>query len=408
MLPKSNTQPVDWTIWLQAQRRRAVETLLRFILVLGGAGVLYSLSQVIAQQRIGLNFVYFSLSYLVVLILYFNKRIPDEWRGVGFQIVLIVFGILAFYSGWLVSSGRAVLLAAVVVGSILIGPRVGLWTAAISMFIYAAYAIAYGSGWLVLQPLPDPTTPPPMIIEGIGFGMMLVVVAAGQWLFGQALRAAAESNRAAQESRDSFSNIVDRSTDGMIVVDSMGIVRFVNMAAQVFFGRSKNELVGNPFPLAERGQDGQEVEIWLADGHRGVADLRFIDTQWEGAPARLILVRDISERRQSEGRFNQAFHASPVAMAMVSLKRGFIDVNKALCELYGFSREELVGRFARDLNIWVDQPAYEQFLGYFQRNETVKNFEYRFRRKNGEIHIGLVSLEKNRTRWRTGFHRIHH
>jgi len=401
MPSRSSNQPINWTVWLQSQRRVAVTVLLRLILVLGTLGIAFALVLVVRTKSITVNFAYYLAFYFAALVLYFYKRIPDEVRGAGFLIVLFVFGLYALYSGWLVSSGRVFLLSAVVVGTLLVGPRWGIYTAVASILAYVIFAFAYGFGWLHLTALPDPTDNAPMVLEGIGFAMMLVVVTAGQWLFGQALRAASEANSLAQESRDNFSSIVDRSSDGMIVVDEFGIVRFVNHAAQVLFDRTKYEFIGKPFPLAENPKDGIEIEIKLDDGTTGVADLRFVNTEWEGESARLVLVRNITERKQaehslvaSEDKFNRAFHSSPVAMALSSLGRGFIDVNQSLCELYGFTREELVGNYARDMNMWVDQVEYGQFVEAFSRGEPIRDFQFRFRRKSGEMRIGLVSTEK--------------
>lgn len=401
MRSKPNTQPLDWTIWLQSQRRLAVTILLRFIVILGAIGLLFSLQQVILHGRIGLNFIYFSLSYIATLALYFNKRISDEWRGAGFLLVMTIFASLAYYSGWLASGGRVIWLAAVVVASILIGPRWGLFTALAAMLVYLAFAFLYGFGWLTLRPLPEPTTLVPIFIEGVGFAMMLSVVVAGQWLFGQALRAAAESNRAAQESRDSFSSIVERSADGMIVVDEAYTVRFINNAAQVFSGQSKSDIQGKLFPRIAQLFDGAEVDICQADGSAGVAELRITLTEWEGAPARLVVLRDITERKRaglalskSEEKFNRAFHASPVAMALSSMETGFVDVNQALCEMTGYARDEFLGRFGSDLNLWVDPAAYEQLSQHFLRDGAVKNHELHFRRKNGQVCVGLVSSER--------------
>jgi signal transduction histidine kinase len=304
-----NTKPRDWTIWLQAQRRAAVFTLLRFILFLGTFAILFSLATAIRQGYITFNFYYYLGAYLAVLALYFHKRIPDEVRGLSLLLVILAFGTLAYYSGWLASGGRTIFLAAVVVGTILVGPRAGIISAIIAALVYIGFALAYSGGFLKLGPLPDPTTPGPIIIEGFGFAIMLAVVAAGQWLFGQALRAASEANRMAQDSRASFSNIVERSSDGIIVIDEEDNVRFVNEAICHFFESTRKDFIGNKLPFSKSSVENLEIGIKLADGQNGIAEIRFTETEWDARPAHLLLVRDITERKKAEAevrKLNQA------------------------------------------------------------------------------------------------------
>ena len=48
-----------------------------------------------------------------------------------------------------------------------------------------------------------------------------------------------ELNEKLEASKTSFHNIVEKSADGTIIVDSQGIVRFVNPAAEALFGRQQ-------------------------------------------------------------------------------------------------------------------------------------------------------------------------
>jgi len=295
-----NTKPRDWTIWLQGQRRLAIETLLRAILVLGTVAILYSTFWAIQHQRISFNYFYYLGTYLAMVFLYSNKRIPDEVRGMALLLVLMVFGTLAFYSGWLAGSGRTLFLAAVVVGSVLVGPRVGLISALIGLLVYLGYAVAFGAGIIQLGVLPDPTESGPIILEGMGFAMMLAVVSAGQWLFGQALRAASEANQMAQDSRASFSNIVERSSDGIIVIDEEDVVRFVNETTCRFFESDRRDFIGKKFPFFKDPSENIEVEIRLDNGEKGMAEIHYTNTEWEGKPARLLMVYDITKRKLAE------------------------------------------------------------------------------------------------------------
>jgi PAS domain S-box-containing protein len=48
--------------------------------------------------------------------------------------------------------------------------------------------------------------------------------------------------------------------------------------------------------------------------------------------------------RDAEERFRTAFEGAPVGIAMVGDDKRLIDANRALCEIVGYGREELVGK----------------------------------------------------------------
>ncbi|OGI47260.1 MAG: hypothetical protein A2151_03635 [Candidatus Muproteobacteria bacterium RBG_16_65_34] len=99
--------------------------------------------------------------------------------------------------------------------------------------------------------------------------------------------------------------------------------------------------------------------------------------------------------RRSEERFSKVFHASPLGIVISSLPEGrIVDANEAFLAMYGFAREEMIGRAARDLNIWVDLEDRARLMQEMAETGRSRNFEARFRRKSGEIGTALSSAEK--------------
>jgi diguanylate cyclase (GGDEF)-like protein/PAS domain S-box-containing protein len=70
----------------------------------------------------------------------------------------------------------------------------------------------------------------------------------------------------------------------------------------------------------------------------------------EGEPSRMVgTVHDITEQkeaekalRESEERFRSAFEDAPIGVALVGLHRSHLRVNRAYCEMLGYSEEELL------------------------------------------------------------------
>ena len=107
---------------------------------------------------------------------------------------------------------------------------------------------------------------------------------------------------------------------------------------------------GNINPILTR--DGREIYIEWCD-----KTLKDADGNVTGL---LSIGQDVTERkraekdlRDSEKKFAKAFRASPNIMAITTLENGeFIDVNQACCSFSGYSRDELLGHNAENLNIW--------------------------------------------------------
>ena len=97
--------------------------------------------------------------------------------------------------------------------------------------------------------------------------------------------------------------------------------------------------------------------------------------------------------RASEEKFQHAFHHTYVCMAISrTTDNTLLDVNDAFSNVTGYSREEAIGKRAgRDLNIWVKQEDRDFIINALEQSGYVDEYRAGFRRKNGEIGIGLLS-----------------
>ncbi|HBB36061.1 MAG TPA: hybrid sensor histidine kinase/response regulator [Cyanobacteria bacterium UBA8803] len=97
---------------------------------------------------------------------------------------------------------------------------------------------------------------------------------------------------------------------------------------------------------------------------------------------------------QSEEKFTKAFLCTPHAITMTRLSNGsHIEVNDAFCQTTGYSREEIIGRTAVELSLWVDREKRDRLFQLLQKSTTVRNYEFEFRTKSGEIRTALLSAE---------------
>ncbi len=103
--------------------------------------------------------------------------------------------------------------------------------------------------------------------------------------------------------------------------------------------------------VLKSGEGGGPLEVRFValDGTVIPAEIVSVPIIFEGQQAFLGLIRDISRRvemeralRESEERFGNAFRFSPHGMAFVGPDGSWLKANRALCEMLGYSEEELL------------------------------------------------------------------
>src|ERR1700760_4739508 len=99
--------------------------------------------------------------------------------------------------------------------------------------------------------------------------------------------------------------IVERVGDGIIVASLDGVIQFANPAAERLFGRRSPQLCGSALGFPAVAGESAEIEILRPGGSTVAAELRVVETDWAGEPARLVTLRDITDRKRAEERAEQ-------------------------------------------------------------------------------------------------------
>lgn len=118
-------------------------------------------------------------------------------------------------------------------------------------------------------------------------------------------------------------------------------------------------------------------------------------------PCMLFTFADLEHRRrvqwaleESETRLATLFRLAPVPLVVLRLEGNMVlDVNEAFALATEYRREEIVGRHAGELRLWVDAEAQENFEGGLRTARRVRALEARLRTREGGEMVALVSAE---------------
>ena len=192
-----------------------------------------------------------------------------------------------------------------------------------------------------------------------------------------------------------------------------------NQAALDLFGRSREEVIGQtalslglwPDPqdrakLIASMRAGERIHLRPVSVRRKSGETRdtLVSAAWveiDRQKQMLMSAVDVTDSRRaeellrrSEERFEKIFQASPDAIVISRLSDGrYLEVNQRWLELFGFRREEAVGRTAFDLGVWVDPEERPRFVAAIRERGALRHFEARFRKKSGAIIDAVVSAE---------------
>lgn len=108
---------------------------------------------------------------------------------------------------------------------------------------------------------------------------------------------------------EELARLLTTTPDGLLVVDTAGVVRYANPASHALFQRPAGSLVDEPFGLPHVA-GVHDIELVLADGSLRTVELRAVPTTWGGDHVWVLALRDATEQRRREEELNAALAAS--------------------------------------------------------------------------------------------------
>ncbi|WCJ59854.1 PAS domain S-box protein [Fontisphaera persica] len=207
----------------------------------------------------------------------------------------------------------------------------------------------------------------------------------------------------------------------VVITNAAGAIIFVNRAFTEETGYTLEEVLGKNPRLLNSGRHDRYFfqrywdtilagKTWTGEIVNRRKDGSFYTQEQRVTPIRdargrithfIAIQQDITARKRLETelrhareRFQRIFRANPMAIGICAQNDGrFIEVNDSYVKLMGYTREELIGRSASELRLWVNPAQREQLMMTLQRHGSVTNMELQLRTKTGAVVDVLTSVE---------------
>lgn len=219
-----------------------------------------------------------------------------------------------------------------------------------------------------------------------------------------------------------YSKLYESMMDGFVITDMQGKILECNESYRSMLGYSfeeleylsyteitptkwhkmEEEIINNK--ILKYGDSGvYQKEYIRKDGIIIPIEIRtFILKNENGENMNMwAIVRDITERkkseeliRKSEEKFSKMFHSSPYAIILSSPSDGkIIETNNGFSKITGYENADIKGKSTIDLNIWVNIDDRNFVIEELYKCNSIVAREFKFRKKSGEIAVGLYSAE---------------
>jgi PAS domain S-box-containing protein len=226
-----------------------------------------------------------------------------------------------------------------------------------------------------------------------------------------------------RESEERFRTIIESTGEGIGFVNPQERFDFANRAAEEIFGVESGQLVGknlHQFVTEEQFAHVQQQSAARVKGNKSVYELEIVRSSGEkrniivtavpkrdnenGFVGTYGVFRDITERKlaeehlkKSKEKYQGYFEIGSIGICVTSPKKGWVEVNDRLCQMLGYTKEELTALS------WVELTHPDDLnsdLELFNQVVSGKRDSYeldkRFVRKDGSIVYTTLSVSCQR------------
>lgn len=197
-----------------------------------------------------------------------------------------------------------------------------------------------------------------------------------------------------------FKAIIEATPDCLVMVNQKGKIILTNHQAEIIFGYSRNELIGQAvefliparftmmhenhrldyFKQPERRPMGNGLELYAQhkNGHEFPVEVSLSSMETEEGVIALAIIKDITDRKHIEenvARLSAIVEFSDDAIISKDLRGNILSWNNGAERLYGFSEQEVLGRSVKFLFPIDKQHEFDEIMQKVERGEASKQVD---------------------------------
>ncbi|MBK8166465.1 MAG: PAS domain S-box protein [bacterium] len=206
-----------------------------------------------------------------------------------------------------------------------------------------------------------------------------------------------------------FRILVETISDIILIADLEGRLIYANPATTAILGYESRELDGmaildmHPAPVREEAtrilaemfagtRTVCPLPLQRKDGSLVPVETRIWKGRWNGADCIFGFCKDLTREQEALQKFDRFFRMNPALMAVNRVpERTFHDVNDAFLRALGYAADEVIGKSAADLGLFVDQAEQDRLSEHLREHGSVREIELQVRAKDGRVLDGLFS-----------------
>ncbi len=220
---------------------------------------------------------------------------------------------------------------------------------------------------------------------------------------------------ALKESEEKYRNLVERANDGICIIQDR-IVKYLNLRLAEMWGSTVEEVIGTVFTdyihpdelpkvidrYQQRIENKSVRHMYETILHRKNGSSVFVELNaglitYQGKPADLVIIRDISERKQtekllkeSEKKYRLIFEEFQDLYYKTDLEGILLEISPSVKKLAGYEREEVIGKPVHDI---YKIPAERiNFVKAMRKTGNIDDYELTLLGKDGrEIKVSATS-----------------